>query len=103
MKVDAGTLTAWKEGKLIFRSEPLGNVLKRIGRWYNVRFEIKDKEVEEFSYRATFQDEPLAEVLRLISLTAPVEYRINDRNMNENGLYEDQVITIGLKRLIKTN
>jgi ferric-dicitrate binding protein FerR (iron transport regulator) len=103
MKVDAGTLTAWKEGKLIFRSEPLGNVLKRIGRWYNVRFEIKDKEVEEFSYRATFQDEPLEEVLRLISLTAPVEYRINDRNMNENGLYEDQVITIGLKRLIKTN
>ena len=96
--VDAGTLTAWKDGKLIFRSEPLGSVLKRIGRWYSVRFEISDKEVEEFRYRATFQDEPLDEVLRLISLTAPVEYRINERNMDKNGLYEDKVITIGLKR-----
>jgi ferric-dicitrate binding protein FerR (iron transport regulator) len=96
--VDAGTLTAWKDGKLIFRSEPLESVLKRIGRWYNVRFEIRDKEVEAFRYRATFQDEPLEEVLRLISLTAPVEYRINERNMDENGLYEDKVITIGLKR-----
>ncbi|MEL7588090.1 MAG: FecR domain-containing protein [Prolixibacteraceae bacterium] len=95
--VDAGTLTAWKDGKLIFRSEPLGSVLKRIGRWYNVRFEISDKEVEAFRYRATFQDEPLEEVLRLISLTAPVEYKINERNMDKNGLYEDKVITIGLK------
>ena len=95
--VDAKTLTAWTEGMLIFRSEPLGNVLKRIGRWYNVRFEILDKEVEAFRYRATFHNEPLEEVLRLISLTAPVEYEIKDRDMNEDGLYGEKVITIGLK------
>lgn len=96
--VDAGTLTAWREGMLIFRSEPLGNVLKRIGRWYGVRFEVLDKEVEQFKYRATFHDEPLEEVLRLISLTAPIAYKINNRDVNKDGLYGEKVITIGLKK-----
>lgn len=95
--INAGTLTAWKEGKLIFRSEPLGDVLTRIGRWYDVRFEVLDKDVEKFRYRATFHNEPLEEVLRLISLTAPIEYKIYDRNMNNDGIYEKRVITIGLK------
>lgn len=97
-KVDAGSMTAWKDGLLVFRSEPLGNVLKRVGRWYNVRFEVIDKKLEEFSYRATFQDEPLEEVLRLISLTAPVSYQIKERKKDKNDIYEEKVITIGLKK-----
>lgn len=97
-KVDAGSLTAWKDGLLVFRSEPLGNVLKRLGRWYNVRFEVLDKKLEDFSYRATFRDEPLEEVLRLISLTAPVSYQIQERTKNKNDIYEEKVITIGLKK-----
>ncbi len=97
-RVDASELTAWKDGLLIFRSEPLVEVLTRIGRWYNVRFDIQDKEVESFRYRATFHDEPLEEVLRLIALTAPVEYRINERKMNKNGIYDEKRITIKLKK-----
>jgi ferric-dicitrate binding protein FerR (iron transport regulator) len=97
-KVDAGSLTAWKDGLLVFRSEPLGSVLKRLGRWYNVRFEVLDKKLEEFSYRATFQDEPLEEVLRLISMTAPVSYQIKERTKDKNDIYEEKVITIGLKK-----
>lgn len=97
LNVDAKTLTAWKEGILIFRSEHFGDVLKRMGRWYDVRFEVLDKEVEKFRYRATFHNEPLEEVLRLISLTAPIEYKIYDRNMNNDGIYEKRMITIGLK------
>ncbi len=96
--VDAPSLTAWKDGFLIFRSEPLGEVLKRIGRWYNVQFDIQDKRIEEFSYRATFHNEPLEEVLRLIALTAPVEYEIKDRNMNTDGIYKKKVIVISLKK-----
>jgi len=96
--VDASYLTAWKDGLLVFRSEPLGEVLKRIGRWYHVRFDIADKEIEQFYYRATFHEEPLEEVLRLIALTAPVEYEIKERSMDQNGLYAEKRITVKLKR-----
>ncbi len=96
-KVEATNLTAWKDGVLIFRSEPLDEVLTRLGRWYNVRFEILDKEIETLHYRATFREEPLEEVLRLISLTAPIDYEIKTREIGDDGLYSEKVIYIRKK------
>lgn len=96
--VEANYYTAWKDGMLIFRSEPLGEVFKRIGHWYNVRFDLNDKSVEGFLYRATFQNESLDEVLRLIALTAPIEYEINERNMDKNGIYNEKTISVKRKK-----
>lgn len=98
ISVDAPYLTSWKDGLLVFRNEPLGEALKRIGRWYNVKFNIVDKEVEGFRYRATFRDESLEEVLRLIALTAPVKYEIKERKINNEGQFEDKIIEIRLKK-----
>ena len=95
--VDAVNLTAWKDGLLVFRSEPLGEVLKRLGRWYNVRFDIQDKEIEDLHYRATFREEPLEEVMRLISLTASIKYEIRERKVDENGEYQERVVVVRKK------
>lgn len=92
--VEANYYTAWKDGILIFRSEPLGEVFKRIGHWYNVHFDLEDKSIEGFMYRATFKNESLDEVLRLIALTAPIEYELNERDMDKNGIYNEKLITI---------
>jgi len=97
-KVDARYLTSWKDGILMFRGEPLGEVMERIGRWYNVKFEIIDPEVKAFRYRATFSDEPLEEVLRLISLTAPVEYKIKERNLKKDGRYDEKTVVVKMKK-----
>lgn len=95
-KVDAEYLTSWKDGYLVFRGEPLGQVMKRLGRWYNVQFKIEDPKVEEFRYRATFQDEPLEEVLRLIALTAPISYEIKERKMDKSNQYDNKTVIIKL-------
>ncbi|HAZ02959.1 MAG: hypothetical protein A2W90_09330 [Bacteroidetes bacterium GWF2_42_66] len=96
--VDASYLTSWKDGLLVFRNEPLGEVMNRVGRWYNVKFDIVDAEVQSFRYRATFGGEPLEEVLRLISLTAPVEYEIKERKINKDGKFENKIIEVRLKK-----
>ncbi len=96
--VDARYLTSWKDGHLVFRNEPLGEVMKKLGRWYNVKFDIADPELEGFRYRATFGDEPLEEVLRLISLTAPVSYEIGERRINADGQFQDKIIKIRLRK-----
>lgn len=96
--VDAAYLTAWKDGLLILRNEPLGEVMKRIERWYNVRFEVMDDAVRKFHYRATFKDEPIEEVLRLIELTAPVNFEIKDRNLDQDGAYSEKVIIVTMKK-----
>jgi ferric-dicitrate binding protein FerR (iron transport regulator) len=67
---------AWKDGKLVFRNDPLDIVAKRLGRWYNVEVEIIGNISNQPMLRATFVDEKLEEVLRFLKLSLPVDYTI---------------------------
>jgi transmembrane sensor len=71
---DTYKYTSWKDGKLIFRNDPLSKVVKKIGQVFNIDIEIKGKEIENYSYRATFQDESLTEILKLLKLSSPIDY-----------------------------
>lgn len=95
--VNADQFSSWKDGLLVFRNEPLSEVLKRIGRWYNVEFLLTDPEIAKFRYRATFQEEQIEEVIRLISLTAPIKYSFNKREMGDDGVFKKRIITIQRK------
>ena len=95
--VHAAQFSAWKDGLLVFRNEPLSEVLKRIGRWYNVEIVMTDPHLLKFRYRATFQDEQIEEVIRLISLTAPIEYTFENRNVDDKGTFKKRRILIRRK------
>jgi transmembrane sensor len=78
---------AWKDGKLIFRNDPLSEVVKKIGRIYNVDIEIEGKELKEYRYRATFKDESLDEILKLLTLSSPINYREIKREPLPDGTF----------------
>jgi len=73
-QVDAYKYIAWKDGKLVFRNDPLHNVVERIGQIYNVDIELQGDALQNYRYRATFQDESLEEILRLLKLSSPIDY-----------------------------
>lgn len=89
---------AWTEGKLVFRGDLMAEVGRRIERWYNVKVELADKELEKYSFRATFEDDKLEEVLRLLSMTSPIRYQITPRKLLPDGTYEKEKVTIYLKK-----
>lgn len=95
--VDAGLYSSWKDGKLVFRDEPLSGVLKKMERWYHVRFIVEDEQLKSHVYKATFKDETLEEVLRLLAWSAPIEYEIPDRKKNEDGTYATKTIIVRRK------
>nr|MBD3621834.1 DUF4974 domain-containing protein [Sunxiuqinia sp.] len=95
--VNAGLHSAWKEGKLVFRDEPLSAVLKDMERWYNVKFVMDDKELKNHIYQATFQNETLEEVLELLAFTAPINYKIQDRKLKSDGTWTTKTILIQKK------
>ena len=88
--------TSWKQGKLIIRNEKMSDVSKRLERWYNVKIDIRDKEIEDYVYRATFIDETLEEVLSYLKLTSPIDYRIKERKVIDDGALEKKEIEIFL-------
>jgi len=95
---DPAKYNAWTEDKLVFRGDPMAEVARRIERWYNVKVNLADSELEKYSFRATFEDDKLEEVLRLLSMTSPIRYQITQGKLLANGTYEKEKVTIYLKK-----
>jgi ferric-dicitrate binding protein FerR (iron transport regulator) len=91
---DVYQYVAWKDGKLIFRNEPLKEVVKKLSQLYNVDIELKGKELQEYSYRATFKEESLNEILRLLKLSSPINYKEIERKPLSDGSYPVKKIVI---------
>lgn len=83
-KVCVDEYISWREGLLSFNDEPMGDVVKRLNRWFNAEIIISDKELNEYIYKATFSSESLDQVLNLLRLSAPINYRF-DNQSRESG------------------
>jgi len=86
--------TAWKDGKLIFRNDPLERVIMNLERHYNVEIQVSDEKLHEYHFHATFEDETLRETLRLLRLSSAIDYKILPREKNVEGKYEKQQIIL---------
>lgn len=84
-ETDAQLWGAWKDGILVFRDEPLENVLKRIGRAFNVDIRVKDPAIGKQLYRATFnKGESLDKILDLLKMTTSIQYKKVGRKNNKD-------------------
>lgn len=66
--------TSWIEGILIFHDDPLDEVLKKLGRWYNVVIEIDDASISHFPFTATIKNENLDQIIDLLQYSTPFKY-----------------------------
>lgn len=96
-EVSPSKYTSWKEGKLVFRNDPMNLVVKKIGRWYNVNINLQDKDLESYRFRATFEDETFTEVMKLLKLTSPIDYVEHQREMMPDGTFTKKKITLFIK------
>jgi transmembrane sensor len=85
---------SWKEGKLVFNKEPMDEVAKKLGRWFNVDIVIQDPELLELTYTATFVQETLPQVLELMALASPIRYSISNRVKIDNGTFTRRKIVL---------
>ena len=85
---------SWKDGILMFRDQPLGDVFKVLERVYNVDIEIKDREIGVQLYRATFNGETLEEILGLLEMSAPIKFKITNKNNSDNTINSKKRIEV---------
>ena len=106
-KADKGIIThsikderyySWKDGKLIFKKVPMGEVVKKLSRWFNVDIQIKDPELLELTYTATFIHENLQQVMELLSIVSPIDYSISNREENSDGTFSKRKVVLTYKK-----
>jgi transmembrane sensor len=85
---------SWKEGKLIFRNDPLDVVARRLERWYNIDVEVNVSSTEDIRWRATFIDEGLEAVLSIMKRSLPINYRIENGNLKADETYAKKKVII---------
>lgn len=78
-KVETKYFTSWKNGKLFFYREPFPSFIKKLERWYNVKIEYSDSELDQLSYTGTIEMESISEVMEMISKAAPVTYKFDNK------------------------
>ncbi|MEN8203616.1 MAG: FecR domain-containing protein [Bacteroidota bacterium] len=86
--------TAWKEGKLIFRNDPLERVIRNLERNFNIEIEVEDEQLFKYHFFATFEEETLFETLRLLKLSSAIDYKILAREKNQDGSFKKRKIIL---------
>ncbi len=86
---DVSQATDWMYNKLVFRETSMGDVLKRLARFYDVRFEIRDDIIYAYTFTGSFENKPLNHVLDYMKISSKIDYSI--RHANEGGRTETWV------------
>lgn len=75
---DAGSFSAWKGNRLVFKKTPLREVLKVLERKFDRVFEVEDPALYRYTYTITFHHESLREILEDMQRITPVYFRQAD-------------------------
>jgi transmembrane sensor len=97
-EVATDTYTSWRENKLRFNDTPFEEVLRRIGRKYNVKFEITNRDLLNLKYTATFIDESIEEVMQMLKAVSPINYKIYNRTSVNDKQYLEPRIVVGKRK-----
>lgn len=98
LAIDDDRNFSWKEGKLVFNKEPIGEVVKILSRWFNVDIQVKDPELLDLTYTATFVHETLPQVMELLAMVSPVSYTISNRKQISDGTYTKRKIILSYRK-----
>lgn len=98
LTVDTGKYVAWIDGKLIFKDDPMEEVIRKLNRWFNVEIEVADQAILDYVYTATFQDEPIDQIMELLMLSAPITYQVAQREKRGNDTFTAKRIILRKRR-----
>ncbi len=71
----------WKEGYLVFNNTPMYDVVRKIERWYGVKFRHIDSQIMKYKFTGRFRDESVTAVLELLSLSSNISYELLNNNI----------------------
>lgn len=72
---------AWIENRLVFRNQSLREMKPQLERWFNVKLDIKNEDINSFHFTGVFTDENLTQALTSLKLIRPFNFKINEHDV----------------------
>lgn len=81
-KVNIQSYIAWKDGELVYKNMPFGQILKKLERHFDVRISCENKTLSEELFNANFGKNPsLNKVLKDFKLNYGINYTIDEKDI----------------------
>jgi transmembrane sensor len=80
-KADVNSLISWTNGILVFKSEPLESIAKKLERKYDVSVIFENEGLKKSKYTGLLRDLTLEQVLEVIEFTSPIQFKIKERTV----------------------
>ena len=75
---DLSPETEWKDGRLVFRNQSLGELEHELERWFDVKIKFADEQVKSRRFSGTLEHESILEVISYFGRSKHVAYQIKD-------------------------
>ncbi len=78
-QVDVTLYTAWKEGRLKFKNEPLESFLKKLSRWYNVDIVLEDESLKQMTFTGDLpRYNNMADILSILEAEMSLQIQVKN-------------------------
>lgn len=82
VRADMEEALAWKNGLFVFNGASLGDILRQIGRWYDVDINCESSMERKFHFSGRIHRyENIAGVLELLEMTGKVRFQLQGRTL----------------------
>lgn len=75
------SLAEWKENRLSFDNQELGEIAVLLERWYDIRVDIRSDALKNYRYSGTYANPALEDLIRNMCFVLKCNYRINNKNV----------------------
>jgi ferric-dicitrate binding protein FerR (iron transport regulator) len=75
---DLSPETGWKNGRLVFRNQSLGELEHKLERWFDVEIEFADEQAKARRFTGTLERESILEAIAYFGRSKYVAYQIKD-------------------------
>lgn len=69
---------AWRDGWLVFDETPMNEVIKKMERWYGVRFIVEDERLLRHRFTGKFKEESINQILDVMEAISLFRYTMKD-------------------------
>jgi transmembrane sensor len=78
--VDVSKVVSWKNGTIEFNGDDIGNVGRKLSRWYDVDVQYTTK-VDDLFYAEIPRNTKLQDVLKVLELTGKIHFKLEGRKV----------------------
>ncbi|SFG58266.1 FecR protein [Pedobacter insulae] len=89
--IDVKDVLAWKEGYFVFDNEEIHSVMRKLSRWYNVKVEYEDPQVNEEFVGTISKFKNISEILKLLQATRTIKFKVLP---SQDPTYERRVVVM---------